>query len=217
MKRSSKILHDHPVNRKRINEGRNPANSIWIWARAKKPRLDNFYEKFGVAGSVISAVDLVKGIGICAGLKIVEVRGATGNIHTNFKGKADAAVSEITGGMDFVYLHIEAPDECGHQGNVACKIRAIELIDEKVVKRIKEKLDSENVCYSMLILPDHPTPISLRTHTADPVPFIIFKSGLADCTGIEKPDAVFDEFYPRSTGLFIEEGHKLMDYFLKEN
>jgi len=217
MKRSSVILRDHPVNRKRVQEGKNPANSIWIWARSKKPVLDNFYEKYGLKGSVISAVDLVKGIGICAGMKVIEVNGATGNIHTNFEGKADAAISEITGGQDFVYIHIEAPDECGHQGNISCKIKAIELIDKRVVKRILERPELQNFSYRIMILPDHPTPISIRTHSPDPVPFIIYDSDFARVAGAEKPEAAFDEFYPQSTGLFIKEGSMLMDFFLRLN
>lgn len=210
MKKSNRILKDHPVNKKRVMEGKNPANSIWLWGKGKKPVLDSFNDKYGINGSVISAVDLVKGIGICAGLKPVEVEGATGNINTNFAGKADAAINEIKDGQDFVYIHIEAPDECGHQGNITDKIRSIEIIDEKVIRRIKESLDRMKIDYRLMILPDHPTPIVKRTHTSDPVPFLIFDSKNI----MEKEDQVFDEFYPRSSGNTIEEGHKLMDCFL---
>ncbi len=213
MIKSGLILKGHPVNAKRIKEGKKPANSIWIWARALKPALGSFYEKYGVNGSVISAVDLVKGIGICAGLKPVDVKGATGNIHTDFEGKARAAISELKNGQDFVYIHIEAPDECGHQGNVSEKIRAIELIDNKVIRVLKEQMDMLKTDYSIMILPDHPTPIIKRTHTSDPVPFLIYDSQTA---GAKNPSILYDEFYPASTGIFIDEGHKLMDYFLKK-
>jgi 2,3-bisphosphoglycerate-independent phosphoglycerate mutase len=230
MLRSGRILRDHPVNAARIKECKNPANSIWIWAKATKPALGSFYEKYGINGSVISAVDLVKGIGICAGLKPVDVKGATGNIHTDFEGKARAALGELENGQDFVYIHIEAPDECGHQGDFKEKIRSIELIDSKVIRILKEQLDFMNTDYSMMILPDHPTPIIKRTHTSDPVPFLIYDSkdpGTCTGTGADKGTGpvgtgsqnnsnIYDEFYPQATGLFISEGHKLMDYFLSK-
>lgn len=210
MTRSSNLLKDHPVNKNRIKEGKKPANSIWIWGKGKKPKLDSFCKKYGISGSVISAVDLVKGIGICAGLKSVEVEGATGNIHTNFEGKAKAVINEIKNGQDFVYLHIEAPDECSHQGNIKDKVRSIEIIDERVIKLIKEGLDEMGVNYKIMILPDHITPIVKMTHTSEPVPFMIFDS--KNIT--EKPLQVYDEFYPVNNGVFIEEGCKLIDYFL---
>jgi len=213
MLKSGLILKDHPLNAKRIKEGKKPANSIWIWAKALKPALGSFYEKYGINGSVISAVDLVKGIGICAGLKPVDVKGATGNIHTDFEGKARAALNELKNGRDFVYIHIEAPDECGHQGNVSEKIRAIELIDNKVIRILKEQLDLMKIQYSMMILPDHPTPIIKRTHTSDPVPFLIYDSKDA---GAGNSSNIYDEFYPKTNGVFISEGHKLMDYFLSK-
>jgi len=206
---SSKLLMDHPVNKKRIKDGKRQANSTWIWGKGKKPALESFYKKYGINGSVISAVDLIKGIGICAGLKPVNVEGATGNIHTNFLGKANAVISEIRAGQDFVYLHIEAPDECSHQGNINDKIRAIEIIDEKVVKTVKEALDEMDIDYRLMILPDHPTPIVKKTHTSEPVPFLIFKSRNIK----EKPLQIYDEFYPVNNGVFIKEGYKLMDYF----
>ena len=230
MLKSEGILKEHTVNTARIKGGKNPANSIWIWAKATKPALDSFYEKYRIKGSVISAVDLVKGIGICAGLKPVDVKGATGNIHTDFEGKARAALKELESGQDFVYIHIEAPDECGHQGDFKEKIRAIELIDAKVIKILKEELDSLKTDYSMLILPDHPTPIIKKTHTSDPVPFLIYDSkdcGTAETAagtrtvtgkgaGAQNSSNIYDEFYPQTTGLFISEGHKLMDYFLSK-
>ncbi len=230
MLKADVILKDHPVNTARIKAGKNPANSIWIWAKATKPALDSFYEKYGINGSVISAVDLVKGIGICAGLKPVDVKGATGNIHTDFEGKARAALKELESGQDLVYIHIEAPDECGHQGDFKEKIRAIELIDSKVIRILKEELNSLETDYSMMILPDHPTPIIKKTHTSDPVPFLIYDSrdwstirtgaGTRTVTredeGTQNSSNIYDEFYPQTTGLFISEGHKVMDYFLRK-
>jgi 2,3-bisphosphoglycerate-independent phosphoglycerate mutase len=221
MLKSGLILKDHPVNAARIKDGKNPANSIWVWAKATKPELGSFYKKYGINGSVISAVDLVKGIGICAGLKPVDVKGATGNINTDFAGKARAALNELESGQDFVYIHIEAPDECGHQGDFQEKIRAIELIDHKVIRILKEQLDIMKVDYRMMILPDHPTPIIKKTHTSDPVPFLIYDSKGLD-TGKEKGSAtqnrlnIYDEFYPQESGIFIPEGYKLMDYFLNK-
>ena len=245
MLKSAEILKDHPVNKKRISGGNRPANSIWIWGKGNKPRLDSFYKKYGIEGSVISAVDLVKGIAICAGLKVVSVEGATGNIHTNFSGKAKAAINEIKDGKDFVYIHIEAPDECGHQGNAASKVKAIEIIDEKVVKAIKDSLDEMGENYKVLILPDHPTPVSKMTHTSEPVPFLIYESSnekrsLAEVKSTNKeliannegstnkwknsnepannslPGQTYDEFSAQETGLFINTGPELLDYFLKK-
>ena len=217
MLKSGMILKEHPVNAARIKDGKNPANSIWIWAKATKPELDSFYEKYGINGSVISAVDLVKGIGICAGLKPVDVKGATGNINTDFEGKARAALNELESGQDFVFIHIEAPDECGHQGDFKEKIRAIELIDNKVIRVLKEQLDHMKTDYSMMILPDHPTPIIKRTHTPDPVPFLIYDSRDSGTgTATQNSSNIFDEFYPKTNGMFVSEGHKLMDYFLSK-
>jgi 2,3-bisphosphoglycerate-independent phosphoglycerate mutase len=213
MLKSSQILKEHPLNAVRIKEGKKPANSIWIWAKALKPALGSFYGRYGINGSVISAVDLVKGIGICAGLKPVYVKGATGNIHTDFEGKARAALNELKNGQDFVYIHIEAPDECGHQGDFEEKIRAIELIDNRVIRILKEELDLLKTDYSMMILPDHPTPIIKKTHTSDPVPFLIYDSKEAHA---ENNSNIYDEFYPKTNGIFISEGHTLMDYFLNK-
>ena len=210
MKKSNELLSNHPVNKERINKGLNPANSIWIWGEGKKPQLSNFTEKYGVKGSVISAVDLLKGIGICAGLKAINVEGATGNINTNFYGKAIAALEELKNGTDFIYLHIEAPDECGHRHELKNKVKAIELIDKKVVKTIKDELDKTKEDYRIMILPDHPTPLSLRTHTSDPVPFVIY-----DSTNTKENEVnSYDEYTASQTGVFIDKGHKLMDYFL---
>lgn len=211
MKRSTEILKNHPVNKRRIERGLNPATSIWLWGQGKKPDIPLFIEKYGLCGSVISAVDLVKGIGIASGMKAVAVEGATGNIKTNFKGKAEAALQELRDGRDFVYIHIEAPDECGHQGHLRDKIRAIELIDKEVLGTLLKGLEGMDD-YRILILPDHPTPVAIRTHCGDPVPFIIYDSRRPDPA---HPHAVYTEAYVKSTGTVVKEGHKLMDIFLE--
>jgi len=212
MERSFEILADHPVNRKRMEKGLNPANSIWIWGAGKKPLLPLFEEKYGLKGSVISAVDLVKGIGLFAGLKLVNVEGATGNIDTNYSGKAEAAVEALKKGDDFVYLHIEAPDECSHRFETENKIKAIEMIDDLVVRRIRDDLERERMDHSILLITDHATPLSLGTHTRDPVPFAIYRSS----NPMENSDRTFDEDCAAETGLFLEEGHLLMDHFIKQ-
>ncbi|HOJ81121.1 MAG TPA: 2,3-bisphosphoglycerate-independent phosphoglycerate mutase, partial [Clostridiales bacterium] len=211
MKKSHEILAGHPVNKSRISRGLRPANSIWLWGEGRKPALPGFAGKYGLSGSVIAAVDLIKGIGICAGLDIVEVEGATGNINTNFRGKAEAALKELNSGNDFVYIHIEAPDECGHRFEIENKVRSIELIDELVVGTLLEGL-ADYDDFSIMVLPDHPTPLSLRTHTADPVPYVIYRKSCSKPSGV----AGYDEFEAQKTGIFIEHGHKLMDRFLQK-
>lgn len=210
MKQSALFLAEHEVNRKRLKLGLRPANSVWIWGEGRKPRLSRFSEKYGVNGAVISAVDLIKGIGLCAGLQPIEVEGATGTINTNFRGKAEAALRALEEGMDFVYIHLEAPDECGHRREVANKVKAIELIDRHVIGPIKDALDKKGENYRLLILPDHATPLALRTHTDDPVPFILYQNG----GGRECQRRTYDEFSARSTGVFFQEGHRLMDRFI---
>lgn len=212
-KRSYEILKDHPINKKRIEAGKNPANSVWIWGEGKKPLLDNFQEKYGVKGTVISAVDLIKGIGLSSGLGSIDVEGATGTLETNFDGKAQATVEAIKAGYDYVYVHLEAPDECSHQGDLKGKLEAIEIIDEKIVKFIKNKLDDMAVDYKMMILPDHPTPVSTRTHTSNPVPYMIYESSKAD----KKPsDEVYCEKNCEATGNYFSDGYKLAEYFLNQ-
>jgi 2,3-bisphosphoglycerate-independent phosphoglycerate mutase len=205
MEQSVAVLSDHPVNRKRRDAGRNPANAIWLWGEGKKPALPSFLETYGKRGAVISAVDLIKGIGRCAGMDVIEVAGATGNLHTNYTGKAQAALSALRQGADLAYVHIEAPDECGHQADLAGKIRAIERIDAEVIGLITKELEGTD--YRMLVLPDHPTPIALRTHTDEPVPFVIY-----DSTTPRKGPAQFSEEAEKS--LHIEDGHTLMAHFL---
>ena len=212
MKRSAQLLKDHPINQARIAAGKRPANSVWFWGEGTKPALENFETKFGIKGAVISAVDLVKGIGILAGMKIIEVPGATGNYDTNFSGKAEAALNALESGYDYVYIHMEAPDECGHQGDIAHKIYSIEQIDEKVVKKIVTQLRASGEAFQMLICPDHPTPISVRTHTADPVPYLLYKSDATVSSGA----ASYDEDSAAQTGIFLDKGWNLIKKLLEK-
>lgn len=210
MKKSEKLLKGHPINTARIKAGKNPATSIWLWGEGTKPMLSDFQKKTGLKGGIISAVDLIKGIGILAGLKIIEVEGATGNYDTNFKGKALAALENLKAGLDFVYIHMEAPDECGHRGELDKKIYSIEQIDSQVVKTIAEELDKTGEDYAMLICPDHPTPISIKTHTSDPIPYLLYRSG-RNMGGKAKS---YDEDSAALSGAFVEEGYKLIDRLL---
>ena len=211
MRESYALLKDHPVNLRRIANGQKPGNSIWLWGEGKRPSLDNFEELYGVKGSVISAVDLLKGIGIAAGMNTPEVEGATGYIDTNFEGKANAAVEEFRNGKDFVYIHIEAPDECGHRNEPENKIRAIELIDEKVLPVLTDYLDNCGDDYKIMILPDHPTPIVTMTHASDPVPYMIYhKNGEVE-SGVE----TINENTAKATGNYVEVGHTLIKKFLE--
>ncbi|NLM21737.1 MAG: cofactor-independent phosphoglycerate mutase [Peptococcaceae bacterium] len=207
MKNSYEFLKDHPVNLKRRERGLKPANSIWFWGEGRKPDLSSFEEKYGLKASVVSAVDLIKGLGVCAGMRTVEVEGATGNVHTNYLGKANAALQELAGGQDFVYVHIEAPDECGHRAELENKVLSIELIDKEVIGTILEGLKGQD--FRIMVLPDHSTPLSVRTHTQDPVPFVIY-----DSTKSKKGQAVFNEQSASQTGLFVEKGYTLMDKFI---
>lgn len=211
MEKSCEILKDHPVNLKRISEGKRPANAIWLWGQGSRPSLPLFEKLYGVKGSVISAVDLLKGIGICAGMNTPDVEGATGYIDTNFEGKAQKAVEELENGSDFVYIHIEAPDECGHRNEPENKVKAIELIDSRVLPIVLEALEKYDD-YKVMILPDHPTPIVTGTHASDPVPFMIYhKKGEKD-SGVDS----INEETASKTGIFIEEGPSLMGRFLSK-
>lgn len=205
MKKSHALLQNHPINQERIRRGKNPANSLWIWGEGTKPALDSFEKKFGLSGCMISAVDLLKGIGNGTGMKVANVEGATGNIDTNFVGKAQAAISALKEGSDFVYIHVEAPDECGHQGQVELKVKAIELIDEKIVGPVVTYLEESGEDYAVLVAPDHPTPLSKMTHVKDPIPFVIYKKGQADGSGLS-----YTEAHAKETGLFVEKGCELI-------
>lgn len=210
MKKSYDILKDHPVNLARKERGLRPANSIWIWGNGTKPNLKTFDELYGIRGSVVSAVDLVKGIGVGAGLNIVDVIGATGNVHTNFDGKAEAAIGELKSGSDFVYVHLEAPDEAGHRHEIDNKVKAIELIDEKIVAPILGYLEAAGEDFSMLLMPDHPTPLAIRTHTSDPVPYILYRSNACG----EDKNTSYTEENAKNGGVVTEYGHTLMSRLL---
>lgn len=211
MKKSYDLLKDHPVNKARIARGKRPANSIWLWGEGTKPLLDNFSEKFGIKGSMISAVDLLKGIAICAGMNSVDVDGATGYLDTNFDGKCKAAIEEFKNGADLVYVHVEAPDECGHRGEIENKVKAIEMIDEHILGPVVEFLKGYDD-FAVLVCPDHPTPLSIRTHTSTPVPYLIYDSKNEINSGVK----VFCEKEARETGNYIEKGFTMMNYFLRK-
>ena len=212
MKKSVEILKDHPVNIKRIAEGKKPATSIWPWGEGTKPQLEKFIDKFGVDAGVISAVDLIKGIAILADMKSVDVYGANGNFDTNYKGKADACFDLLTKeNKDFVYLHLEGPDECGHRGEADNKKYSVEMIDEKVIGYLREKLEKSGIDYKMMVLPDHPTPISLKTHVSDPVPYVIYNS-----LNETKNDRIYCEKSAKETGIYIDKGYELMSHFLND-
>ena len=210
MRRGYEILSRHPLNQARVKRGRRPANGIWLWGQGYKPRLTSFQNKFGLKGSVISAVDLIKGIGVCAKMDVCRVEGATGYVDTNFEGKAAAALDELWKGQDFVYIHLEAPDECGHRQEINHKVQSIEKIDQHVLRPLLEGL-SQYEDYRIMVLPDHPTPLSLRSHTSDPVPFLIYqKSGIQPQSGI----SCFDEESAKNTGVYLSKGYWLMECFL---
>ncbi len=207
MNHAQMVLHDHPVNKKRKDAGELPANSIWLWGHGKTPKITPYKEKFGLSGAVISAVDLIKGIGICAGLDVINVEGATGYIDTNYLGKAQAALTALET-HDFVYVHVEAPDEASHAGRMDHKIQAIEDFDRQIVGTVLEGIKKFGE-YVILCTPDHPTPVKLMTHTSDPVPFIIYRGGTGAGNGADS----YDEFQAKSTGLSME-GHALMKALL---
>lgn len=208
MQKSFELLSQHPLNLARMEKGLNPANSIWLWGEGKKPKLDSFEKKYNLKGSVVAAVDLVFGLGICAGLNPVKVDGATGSIITNFKGKAIAAIEELRQGKDFVFLHIESPDEAGHQGDLKAKIWAIEQIDQKVVKYIISEMESFED-FRLMIVSDHPTPIALRTHTSDAVPFMIYDKKHS----LLNSPSLFNENTARQ-GIHLNSGAELMNFFI---
>ena len=208
MKKSYILLKDHPIIKKRIENGKNPAKSLWFWGDGTKPNLQNYYEKFGIKGGIISAVDLLKGIGKLAGMRVIEVEGATGNFDTNFEGKAKACLENLKD-LDFIYLHMEAPDECGHHGDAKNKIYSIEKIDG-VVKTIVDGLKERGEDFRILIAPDHPTPLSIMTHCSDPVPYLVY-----DSTKEVKGALAYDEENAKNTGVFVEEGYTLINKLFK--
>lgn len=208
MKRSYELLKDHPINLDRVARGLRPANSIWLWGDGTKPALKPFKEEYGKEGAVISAVDLIKGIGLCADMQVIEVEGATGLINTNWEGKTAAAIAALKSGKDFVYLHMEAPDECGHHGDAKEKVESIEIIDEKVLGPILDAFQGEEL--SVMILPDHPTPIDCRTHVGDPVPYVIYRTTVQEGSGLP-----YTEHTAAQTGRRLDNGPALMKHFLE--
>ena len=213
MKESYDILKDHPVNKARIARGLNPANSLWIWGQGTRPQLPDFNEKYGVDGAVISAVDLIKGIALFAGLEVLKVDGIDGTKHTNFSGKADAAIEAYKNGKNFIYMHIEGTDECSHQGDLAGKIKCAEDIDSKVVKPIYEYLRESGVDFKILVIPDHRTPLAIRTHSSDPVPFLIYDSRKETSPDRRKQ---FNERAAMESDNYYEDGFTLADYFFEK-
>lgn len=212
MEKSFDILNNHPLNLQRAAEGKNKANSLWFWGAGTKPSLGSFKEKTGLEGTMISAVDLLKGIAVGAGMESIDVPGANGSLETNYEGKADAAIKALLeDGKDFAYIHVEGPDEMGHQGNIQHKILSIEYLDRRIIARVKQAMDESGESYRMLILPDHPTPIRCRTHTSDPVPYILY-----DSTRQARKISRYSEKEAAATGIFEPVGYKLMDRFLQK-
>ncbi len=211
MEKSYGILNDHPLNRGREEKGLNKANSMWLWGAGTRPNLISFYEKTGLRGAMISAVDLLKGIAVGAGMRVCHVEGATGSLDTNYRGKAQAAIDTLLSGDDFVYIHIEAPDEMGHQGNLEHKVQSIEYIDAQVLGPVKNAMDMAGEEYRILVLPDHPTPVRTRTHTPEPVPYLLY-----DSRSIGTGTAGYGERAAVATGNFIPRGYELMDLFLQK-
>lgn len=212
MSQSYEILSRHPLNKSRKERGLNPANSIWIWGEGTKPTFPSFKVKYNLEGGVISAVDLIKGIAIGTDMKSIDVDGATGTVDTNYEGKANAAINWlIDQDKDFIYIHLEGPDECGHRGELDNKIKAIEYIDQKIIGPVIEALQEKGLDYKLMVLPDHPTPVGLRTHTGDRVPFMIYNSQQQIPMN---EDNTYNEEYASRSKYQIDEGWRLMDKFL---
>lgn len=212
MKKSYDILANHPVNVERMKKGLNPANSIWFWGAGTRPALSPFKEKTGHTGAMISAVDLLKGIAVGADMKVVEVEGANGGLDTNYEGKADAAVKALLeDDMDFAYIHLEAPDEMGHQGSFERKVKAIENLDKRIIERVVSKLEAANEDFRMLVLPDHPTPVAIRTHVADPVPYMLY-----DSTNRLSKTWSYNEKDAAAGGIYISEGHTIINHLFEK-
>ncbi len=212
MKKSYDILVNHPINVERKKQGLNPANCCWFWGAGTKPMLSSFEEKTGKKGMMVSAVDLLKGIAVGASMGVATVKGANGGLHTNYAGKVEAAVNALVkDDYDFVYIHVEAPDEMGHQGSVERKVTAIEYLDEKVIKPMVESLEASKVDFRMLVLPDHPTPIRVRTHTSDNVPYMLY-----DSTNLLEKTWNYNEEEAKQSGNYIEKGHEIIDYLFSK-
>ena len=208
MKKSYDILVNHPINVERKKKGLNTANSCWFCGEGTKPALSSFAEKTHLKGAMISAVDLLKGIAVGASMKVVEVEGANGGLNTNYEGKAQAAIDVLTKeGYDFAYIHVEAPDEMGHQGSVERKVKAIEYLDSRIIKPVKEGLEAADEDFRMLVLPDHPTPICMRTHSSDSVPYLLY-----DSTDLQQHDWKYNEAEGESSGNYVACGHEIIDY-----
>lgn len=212
MKKSYDVLKDHPVNVKRRERGLKPANSAWLWSPGTKPALPSFSDKWGVSSAVISAVDLIKGIGLCAGMKVISVEGATGNYHTNYEGKANAAIDAFNEGAEFVYVHVEAPDECGHRGEIDVKPLSIGKISELILRPVYEYLSSCGDDFKILVLPDHPTPLEIRTHSPEPVPYFLY-----DSTSKKEGASVFTEKECESMNNYLPCGHELLGRMIIRN
>ena len=212
MKKSYDILVNHPINIERKKQGLNPANCCWFWGAGTKPMLSSFEEKTGKKGMMVSAVDLLKGIAVGAGMGVALVEGANGGLHTNYAGKVDAAVKAVTeDGYDFAYIHVEAPDEMGHQCSVERKVKAVELLDSEVIGPVVAKMEAAGEEFRLLVLPDHPTPICKRTHTSDNVPYMLY-----DSTALQSNTWNYNEEEAKAGGTFMAQGHKLIDKFLEE-
>lgn len=212
MEKSFDILDKHPLNVERAKAGLHKANSLWLWGAGTKPALSSFTEKTGKTGAMISAVDLLKGIAVGAGMQVLQVEGATGGLTTNYEGKAAAAVKALLeDGNDFAYIHVEAPDEMGHQGSVENKIKSIEYLDQRVIRPVYEALSASSEDFRMLIMPDHPTPIRLRTHTGTPVPYLLFDSTAKQGTGV-----LYNEAAAQTTGIYNDKGYTLIDHLFEK-
>lgn len=212
MEKSYALLNNHPVNLARAEKGLNKANSLWFWGAGTRPALDSFQEKYGKRGAMISAVDLLKGIAVGAGMDNITVPGANGTLETNWEGKADAAVKALLqDGYDFVYIHMEAPDEMGHQGSIERKVKAIEYLDSRVLARLTQQMDASGEEYRLLLMPDHPTPIACRTHTSDPVPYLLY-----DSRKDQKASWHYNEQEAADSGNVIKEGYTLMGRLLEQ-
>lgn len=211
MEESFDILNNHPLNLARAAQGKHKANSLWFWGAGTKPRVQNFYEKTGLKGAMISAVDLLKGIAVGAGMEVCQVPGATGSIDTNYEGKAQAAIDALLrDGCDYVYIHVEAPDEMGHQGRIQDKVKSIEYLDSRLIARVKQAMEEANEDFRILVLPDHPTPIRIRTHTADPVPYLLY-----DSTRQLKKRERFTEEAARNANNFEPNGYRLLEKLME--